>query len=58
MRKNLFIFVFALLIVSLAADLSFTNYTQKEIIPFEVKVLSLGYSPDQKHVILTTGVPG
>ena len=58
MSKNLFIFVFALLIVSLTADLPFTKYTQQETIFPEADVVSLGYSLDQKHlVLLTKGAP-
>jgi hypothetical protein len=58
MNKNLFIFIFALLTVSLTADLPFNKYTQQEIIPLEAEVVSLGYSLDQKHlVLLTKGAP-
>lgn len=57
MKKNLFILFFTLLIVTLTAQPSFTEYTDQEIITLDTPVASLGYSQDQKHlVVLPVGV--
>lgn len=54
MNKNLFLLAVGLLVIALQASDNFIQYNEQTPLELEANILNLGYSPDQKVLVVLT----